>query len=197
MREGDACLHWVTVTVYGLRGTHPHRDAPTGAAINYSNTQTLKSWKQNRNLTMQISGEFRISPWGGRQLSKRCANLLLPPATKVMFLHLCVILFTRGGGSVPACTTGHMTRGVFVRGSLCRGGLCPGSFLSGGSSSGGRMVSDQWGVCLGGSLCPGWVSVQGGFCLGGLRPGGECSLTRGVSVWGVSVKGRSLSRGVC
>ena len=32
-----------------------------------------------------------------------------------MFLHLCVILF-RGGVSVPACTTGHMTGGVSVQG---------------------------------------------------------------------------------
>ena len=69
---------------------------------------------------------------------------------KVMFLHLCVILFT-GGVSVPACITGHMT-GV----SLSWGGcLCPGGSLSRGvllqGVSVGRVIV-QYGLCLGGSL---------------------------------------------
>ena len=64
--------------------------------------------------------------------------------SKVMFLHLSVILFTRGGS---------LSRGVFVQGSLSKrvsvqGGLCPG-------------VSIQAGLCPGGSvseggLCAGW-----------------------------------------
>ena len=39
-----------------------------------------------------------------------------------------VILFTGRGGwvSVPACTTGHMTRGSLSGGSLSKGGLCQG-----------------------------------------------------------------------
>ena len=52
----------------------------------------------------------------------------LPPAnevwSKVMFMHLCVILFE--GVSVPACITGHMTRGVCPGGSLSRGSLSRG-----------------------------------------------------------------------
>ena len=52
-----------------------------------------------------------------------------------MFSQASVILFTEGGVSVPACTTGHMTRG----------GLCPGGSLSGGSLSRGVSV---WGVSV-------------------------------------------------
>ena len=71
-------------------------------------------------------------------------------------LHLCVSL----GVSVPACTTGHMTRGSLIRGGLCPGGLSPGVSVHGGPCPGGF---------LSGSLCPG-VSFWGG------------SLSRGVSV---------------
>ena len=60
-----------------------------------------------------------------------------------MFLHLSVILFTVGGVSVPACTTGHMTRGVSVQG----GGLCLGGSLSRGVS-----VQGGWGLCQGDPL---------------------------------------------
>ena len=67
---------------------------------------------------------------------------------KIMFLHLCAILFS-GCVCIPACITGHMT-----------GGLCLG-------------VSVQGGLCPGGSLSMG-VSVGGGLCLGGLYPGGLC-----------------------
>ena len=54
--------------------------------------------------------------------------LFLPPANevwgKVVFLHLCVILFT-GGLGFPACITGHMTRG-----SASGEGLPPGGSAS-------------------------------------------------------------------
>ena len=66
---------------------------------------------------------------------------------KVMFLHLCVILFTV---SVPACTTGHMTKGVSVWGvfvwGLCLGGSWSRESLSRGISWGSlsREVS-LWG----------------------------------------------------
>ena len=67
--------------------------------------------------------------------------------SKVMFLHLSVILFTGGGG-------------ICVQRGFCRGGLCPG--MTG--------VSVQ-GISGGGGLCPGTrgifqsrVSVQGGLC---------------------------------
>ena len=70
-----------------------------------------------------------------------------------------------GRVSVPACTTGHMTRGVSVQEGLCLGG-------------------SVWG-----GLCPG-VSVQGVSVQGSLSRG---SLSRG-SLSGVSVQG-SLSRG--
>ena len=56
---------------------------------------------------------------------------------KAMFLHLCVILFTRGI-SVPTCTRGHMTRGPLSRGSLSGGSL------SGGSLSGRPPYSNAW-----------------------------------------------------
>ena len=58
---------------------------------------------------------------------------LLPPATKLgqgnVFTSVCQEFCPQGGISVPACTTGHMTRGVSVGGSLSRGvsvqgGLC-------------------------------------------------------------------------
>ena len=58
-----------------------------------------------------------------------------------------------------------------VQGGPCPGGLCLGGFCPG--------VLCPGGLCPG-SLCP------GGFCTGVLCPGG--SLSRGVSVWGVSVR---------
>ena len=99
---------------------------------------------------------------------------------KVMFLHLCVILFTRGI-SVPTCTTGHMTRGSLSRGSLC------GRSLSGGSLSRGLYlgVSVQGvSVCPGGSLS-GMGSVQGALCPGGLCQGDPRMITHGwyASYW--------------
>ena len=63
--------------------------------------------------------------------------------------YTCLWFCSQGGVSVPACTTGHMTRGVSVQGVSVLGALCPG------------------GVCPGG-LCPG-----GGLCSGGLCPGGS------------------------
>ena len=81
--------------------------------------------------------------------------MLLPPATKLwqgnVFTPVCDSVHR--GGSVPACTTGHMTGGP----------------LSGWSLQGGYLgaVSVQGGLCLGGGLCPGG-SLSGG------------SLSRGV-----------------
>ena len=54
----------------------------------------------------------------------------LPPATKLrqgnVFTGVCQEFCPQGGGvSIPACTTGHMTRGSLSGGSLS-GGLCPG-----------------------------------------------------------------------
>ena len=69
--------------------------------------------------------------------------VFLPPANevwgKVIFLHLCVILFI-GGVCFPACITGHMTRGSASVGGLHLWGLhwgsASGGFASGGSASG-------------------------------------------------------------
>ena len=72
---------------------------------------------------------------------------LLPPTYevwgKVMFLRLCVILFTWGGVSVPACITDHMT-GVVV--SVLGGCLCPSMH---------HRSHDR-----GGGFCPGGVSLS-------------------------------------
>ena len=69
--------------------------------------------------------------------------------SKVMFLHLSVILFTGGGGSV--------SKGVSVGGALSRddGGLCPGDLGRGG----GVFVQEQGGFSRAGSLSRG-VSVR-------------------------------------
>ena len=151
-------------------------------------------------------------------------SILLPPATKLrqgnVFTSVCQEFCPQGGGggvSVPACTTGHMTRRVSVWGASVQGGLCPGG---GGSLSRGRGIYVQGGLCLeAGSLSGGGVSVWGGVSVQGegLYPGGSLSrgrvsvqgkdlcpgggslsrgsLSRGVSVQVVSVGG-SLSRGV-
>ena len=47
-----------------------------------------------------------------------------------MFLHLCVILLGGWGVSVPACTTGDMTRGSVQGGGVCPGCLYPGRGVS-------------------------------------------------------------------
>ena len=57
---------------------------------------------------------------------------------KVIFLHLCVILFM--GGGFPACITGHMTReGLHPggRGSASKGGQTPPSTTGYGQQAGG------------------------------------------------------------
>ena len=73
-----------------------------------------------------------------------------------MFLHLSVILFTRGGVGFPACVTGHMTGGSAYGGSLSRGGglhplgrgFVSGGLYPGGSASrGGGSASGRKGVC--------------------------------------------------
>ena len=63
-----------------------------------------------------------------------------------MFLHLYVILFIRGDGSLYDVTSCLVASGVSVRGGLCPGGLCPRGPTQGVSSLGG--------------LCPGGVSVR-------------------------------------
>ena len=110
--------------------------------------------------------------------------LFLPPANevwgKIMFLHLCVILFTVGGGgevSVPACTTGHMKNGGLCPGGLCPRGLCPWGYLGG--------------------LCP-WGSLSRGYLSRGSLSRGPLSaesLSRGP-LSGESLSRGSLSRGV-
>ena len=111
---------------------------------------------------------------------------------KVMFLHLSVSHSVHRGVYVPACTTGHMTRGISVwgggGGSLSRGV----SVQDLGVSVQDWEISVQGGGSLSrvGDLCPGWgrVSVQGGggSCSGwggGLCPGwGRTSVQGGVSV---------------
>ena len=107
---------------------------------------------------------------------------------KVIFLHVCVILFTRGG-----CLKG----GVCLEGGVClpgggvsawRGGVC----LEGG-------VSAWRGVCLpgGGCLPEGGVCLEGGLFWGGSSKfffgGGEVCLEGGSFLRG---EGRSAWRGV-
>ena len=90
-----------------------------------------------------------------------------------MFLHLCVILFTRG---------------VSVQGGLCPGGLYPGMVSVQG-------VSVQRGVGIsveGEALCPRRSLSRGSISGGSLSKGGLCprrSLSRG------SISGGSLSQG--
>ena len=80
---------------------------------------------------------------------------------KVMFLYLCVILFT-GGISVQAVplSEGSLSRGVSVQGVSVRGVSVWGVSVWG---------SVQWGLCPGG-LCP-WE----GLCPAGLSKGGPLS----------------------
>ena len=103
---------------------------------------------------------------------------------KVMFSQACAKNSVHGEGvSVPACTTGHMTReGVPVQGGLCPGGLCPGGLCPSGSLS--RSVFFHRGPLSGGG-----VSVQGeGLCLRGSlleRPPTSCTVKsrRYASYW--------------
>ena len=79
---------------------------------------------------MFVSVHWSLSGWYAS-----CWNaFLLLPATKLQQVNVNVsrILSTGGGGiSVPACTTGHMTRG-----SLCPGGLPGGVSVQGGLCQG-------------------------------------------------------------
>ena len=117
---------------------------------------------------------------------------------KVMFLHLSVSHSVHWGVCVPACTTGHMTRGISVGGgSLSRGVSVQDLGVSVQdwevSVQGGGPLSRVGGSLsrVGEGLCPGWgrVSVQGGggslSSVGGLCPGwGRTSVQGGVSVRG-------------
>ena len=100
---------------------------------------------------------------------------------KVMISQVCVKNSVHRGVSVPACTSGHMTKGVSVQGGPIWGvsvqeSLCPGISIW-GSLSRGVSFQGEGGSLSKGSLYP-----------GGLCPGGLCL---GVSVW------RSLYRGLC
>ena len=113
-----------------------------------------------------------------------------PSCGKVIFLHLCVILFTGGGVSVHG---GSLSRESVQKGSLSRkvsvqGDLCPGRSLTRGSLSSKFSVlgSLSRGFSVQGGLCP------GGFCSQGLCPGGglspEGSLSEGVCPGRISVR---------
>ena len=67
---------------------------------------------------------------------------------KVMFLHLCVILFM--GVGFPACTTEHMTKVIFSQVSviLLTGGMGRGVCSQGVSTPGGCVCSHRWGLVL-------------------------------------------------
>ena len=136
----------------------------------------------------------------GRIQTKVLATLpcSLPPANevwgKVMFLHLCVILFTEG--LCPSMHHRSHDRGFCVPGSMSTRSLSTGSLSRGGSLSGG--------LCLGASVQG--ASVQGDSVWGSLSKGSlsRASLSMVVSVQGVSVQGdlclgvsvwESLSRG--
>ena len=103
-------------------------------------------------------------------------------------------LFRDGSVHGGLCPGWSLSRGSLSReGDLCPGGLCPGGHCLGvsvrGSLSRGSLLG---GLCPGrGSLSREGVSVQGCLCLGVSVQGGFCperSLSRGVSVWGVSVQ---------
>ena len=113
---------------------------------------------------------------------RRCSSLLYyrPQRScgKVMFLHLCVILFT--GGLCPV--------GVSVQGDLCPEVLYPGGSLSRGSLSESLCPGDpslsRGCVCLGGvsvhggCLCPGWSLSKGRGSLSGRHPYGNVRAVR-------------------
>ena len=118
-------------------------------------------------------------------------NPLLPPAkevwSKVMFLHLCVILFTGIGVDFPACITGHMTgEGVCIQGGrvyIQWGGLHPmGDLHPMGRSASNGEVCIQWGGLhpMGRSASNGEVGIQ----WGGLHPMGR-SASNGWSAFRV------------
>ena len=114
---------------------------------------------------------------------------------KVMFLHLCVILFT-GVISVPACTTGHMTmRGLCPGGSLSRRslsrGVCHSVHMGGSLSQHAPQVIWPWGESVRGEESLSRRSLSGGSLSRDLCLGGLCL---GISVWGSLSRG-SLSRG--
>ena len=87
---------------------------------------------------------------------------------KVMFSQACVKNSVHSwGSSVPACTTGHMTRVSLSRVSLSRGSLSRGVTVQGGLCLGCLCPR---GLCLG-VLCP-ERSLSMGLCPGDLCPGG-------------------------
>ena len=113
-------------------------------------------YKKHHSCHTKEQYDHKVTMHKNNQNEKR---LSLPPEVwgKVMFLHMCVILFTGGAGQVvfPACITGHMT-------SIRRRGLPTGA------------VCNKGGLYLGG-VRPGDLPRRKGVCLrvggggGGLR----------------------------
>ena len=127
-----------------------------------------------------------------------CLGGLCPRGVSVqggLCLCLEISICSEGGFSVPACTTGHMTRGkgVSVQGCSLSGGLCPRKVSVWGSLS---LSGDHYlgGLCPGG-LCLCLGSLSGGSLSRGSLSGG--SLSRGISVWRVSVWEVSVPGGFC
>ena len=90
---------------------------------------------------------------------------------KVMFLHLCVILFT-GRGGFPACIIGHMTGGGVV---CLKWGLHPGESLhTGGSEYRGGLHPEG----LGRPPQDTWDTMAYGHQAGGMHPTGMHSCYR-------------------
>ena len=162
-------------------------------------------------LALKRSALISIAPftpsanaWGDQRLRKNAAELLgcglrvfhkhtrlsllslLQPATKLrqgnVFTPVCNSVHR--GVSVPACTTGHITRGSLSRGTSVQGSLSRGS-LSRESLGGLCLGVSVQEVSVQGVSIQG-VSVQGSFSRGSLSVG---SLSRGVSVQWISVQG--------
>ena len=97
---------------------HNRETLPLGARSHRVSASTLRQLCDDASDTVLVENNGVATHFGA--IHCYCPQ---PSCSKVMFLHLCVILFTvRRGVSVPACTTSHMTRGSLSRGILCRGG---------------------------------------------------------------------------
>ena len=83
-----------------------------------------------------------------------------------MFLHVSVILFTGGGGAIPACIAGGIAACIAGGIAAC---LAVGGSAPGGSALGG-LVGLLGGLLLGGVCSQGGL-FQGGACSGGSAPG--------------------------
>ena len=129
----------------------------------------------------------RMQFWNAWNVTENYLNLLILTLITSRLRRLCFhrCLSVHGGGVfVPACTTGHMTRGSLSGVSVWGVGVsvpaCTTGHMTRGSLSRGVFVQ---GVSVQGCLCQGSLS-RGVSLPGGLCPGGLC--------WGVSVQ-----RGLC